>query len=98
MSPGESAGVETTERVDQRDTRDDRLERAAVGDVNLAAAARLLCVLLERRLEARRTKIDATEGRAVHLAGKTLRVNPGRAHELERPRRPASFREHRSLE
>ena len=79
------SGSRGAERGDQRDAGFDRAERLAIEDVDLAAAAAGLRVLVERRLEHRpagRTR-RAARARSAPSAN-AFRVHPRRAEQLER--------------
>ena len=76
--------------VDERHAGEHRPERVAIGDVDLAAAARLLRMLLERRLEDRGTEVGRRAGRAVHLGARSVRL---RSTALQRARTAASCRD-----
>ena len=67
-------------------------------DMNLAAAARLLRVLLKRRLKDGGAKVHARQLQFVHRRRKPVGVNPRRANQLERPGRSPTFRKHYALE
>jgi hypothetical protein len=96
--PGKPGGVLAAELLDHGDGRLDRPERHAVEDVQLAAAAGLPCVFLERRLEEQRPEVHAGQPACVHRLGKQIAVDPRRADDLERSRGPAPFREDRAFE
>ena len=98
LAPREVLRARRLDRIDQRHAGQHRLERLAIEDVNLASAARLLRMLLERRLEHRRAEMDAGELPRIHLVGEALGLDPRRADQLERPRRPARFRCVRAFE
>jgi len=61
LTPGELRGIGSPEHTGQRDTDQHRLEEMTRGHVDLATAARLLRVFLERRLEYRRPEVHAGE-------------------------------------
>ena len=58
------SGASRRNSDDQLDRRPHRRERLAIGDVDLAAAARLLRVLVERRLEKTGRNVDAGQAAA----------------------------------
>ena len=59
--------------------------------MELAAAAALPRVLLKRGLELGRAEPDPRQGEVVHGRGQPVRIEPGRARDLERPGRAAAL-------
>ena len=85
------AAEATTRRIEVLHAHQYGPELATVGDMNLASAARLLRMLLERRLEDSRSKMNALQLERVHPACEIFCIDPRRADQLERPCRAAAF-------
>ena len=93
------SGARARNACDEGDACLNRTKRLTIAHVDLAAAARRSGVLVERRLEDGRPEIGRRADRARSApSANAFGVDPGRADQLERPRRPAPFRDIRAFE
>ena len=91
VAPGEALLVLAPRVVDQQQVRQEGREAPAVRDVDLHAVAQRVRVLLEGGGEGRGAEADARDALAVERARERVAVEPGGAHELERPRGAAGL-------
>src|SRR5437762_10086966 len=90
-APLELIKAGTPKRLNQQDGGEHRPKHPAIGDVQLATATRFLRVFVKRWLEHCRPEDNAANPSLVQGGRKGFGGDPRRPHELERPRRAASF-------
>src|SRR5258708_3979379 len=96
--PAERHGVLRARMPEAGEPEPDRVEAARIGEMDLHAVAARARVLVPGGREGAGPEADAGQLLGAERVGESLGVEPGRAEQLEGPRRPAPFGEIGPLE